>query len=128
MKNSIVRFLVFFVPFVVTLYFLLYYFDKELFSEQDFFYSPFSVICFLFVSTLIIYATIDYINRVLPDKSGFAFLGFGMLKMFAAVIFLIPLIQSEVGDKIPAVFFFFVPYFMVLFIETFFVIRLINKK
>lgn len=105
------------------------YFDNHLFVEQNIFYSPFSITCFLFFSTLIVYSVIYYLNKVLPDKAGFAFLGFGMLKMFAAIVFLIPLIQSEeVENKIPAVLFFFVPYFIVLFVETLFVVKMINRK
>jgi|SRR5690554_710650 len=128
MKNLLFRFLLFFVPFSVALYFLLYYFDSEIFKEYDFYFSPLSITCFLFISTTLIYSTIVYIHKVLPDKSGFAFLGFGMLKMFAAVIFLIPLIKSEMENKIPATLFFFVPYFIVLFVETMIVVRLINKE
>ncbi len=128
MKKVLYRFLFFFVPFFVGLYFLLNYFDKRIFSEQNFYYSPLSIVGFLFISTVLIYLTIVYIHKVLPDKSGFAFLGFGMLKMFAAVAFLIPLIQAEMENKIPAVLFFFLPYFIVLFVETMFTVRLINKK
>lgn len=128
MKNLVYRFLVFFVSFSVALYFLMKYADNEVFQQYDFYFSSWSIICFLFISTTLIYITVGYIHKVLPDKSGFAFLSFGMLKMFAAVIFLIPLIQAEMENKIPATLFFFIPYFIVLFIETLLVVRLINKK
>jgi len=128
MKKILCRFLLFFVPFSLLLYALLSYLDKQVFSEQDFYYSPLSIIGFLFVSTTLIYLAIVYIHKVFPDKSGFAFLALGMLKMFASVIFLVPLIQSETANKTPAVLFFFSTYFVVLFVETWFVIRLINKK
>lgn len=122
------KFLLFFVPFIAVLYLLLLYVDKQIFSELNFYYSPLAIIGFLFISTVLICLTVVYIHKILPDKSGFAFLGFGMLKMFASVVFLIPLIKSEMENKVPAVFFFFVPYFLVLFVETLFVVRLINKK
>lgn len=122
------KFLLFFVPFIAVLYLLLLYVDKQAFSELNFYYSPLAIIGFLFISTVLICLTVVYIHKILPDKSGFAFLGFGMLKMFASVVFLIPLIKSEMENKVPAVFFFFVPYFLVLFVETLFVVRLINKK
>ncbi len=128
MRKVLYRFLVFFSLFCVALYFLLEYVNNKVFGQYDFYFSSLSIVCFLFISTTLIYITVGYIHKVLPDKSGFAFMGFGMLKMFAAVVFLIPLIQSEVENKIPATLFFFIPYFVVLFIETLVVVRLINKK
>lgn len=128
MKKILYQFLMFFTLFCVVLYFLLKYVESKVFGEYDFYFSSLSIVCFLFISTTLIYITVAYIHKVLPDKSGFTFMGFGMLKMFAAVIFLIPLIKSEIGNKIPATLFFFIPYFVVLFIETLVVVRLINKK
>lgn len=51
-----------------------------------------------------------------------------VIKMMASVVFLIPLLQSDTIDRIPDVTAFFIPYFLYLFFETIFAIRLINKK
>lgn len=102
--------------------------SQQVFSQYDFYYSPLSIAVFLFVSTMVIFMTVNYIHKTFPDKSGFAFMALGMFKMFAAVIFLIPLIQSEIKDKIPATLFFFAAYFVVLAVETLFVVRLVSKN
>jgi hypothetical protein len=54
-------------------------------------------------------------------------MGVSLLKMMAAVLFLIPQLQSDIKNQIPDVAAFFIPYFLYLFFETIFAIRLINK-
>ena len=55
-------------------------------------------------------------------------MGISVIKMVASVVFLIPMIQSDTIDRIPDVAIFFIPYFLYLFFETIFAIRLINKS
>jgi hypothetical protein len=76
---------------------------------------------------LLSYSFLIFVNKSFPDKTGFAFMGISLLKMMAAVVFLIPLLQSDLKSQIPDVGAFFIPYFLYLFLETFFAIRLINK-
>jgi hypothetical protein len=80
------------------------------------------------VLTLISYGFLLFVNKTFADRTGFAFMGFSLLKMLAAIVFLIPLLQSEVVSKIPDVSAFFIPYFLFLFTETFFAVRLLNKQ
>ena len=58
----------------------------------------------------------------------FAFLGTTFVKMMGAVIFLIPLIQSERTETNLDIATFFVPYFLFLLFETIFAVRLINNR
>jgi hypothetical protein len=54
-------------------------------------------------------------------------MGTGVLKMMACVIFLIPMIQSDIVNRVPDVGAFFIPYFLFLLFETMVAVRLINK-
>ena len=55
-------------------------------------------------------------------------MGFSLFKMMAAIVFLIPLIQSDLESQIPDVSAFFIPYFLYLFFETLFAVRLLSKQ
>ena len=48
--------------------------------------------------------------------------------LLAVVLFLLPLIQSNLDNKLPTLAAFFVPYFMFLIIETYFSVRLIHEN
>ncbi len=128
MNPFIKKFLWFFIPFSALLFAIQYSVDNVLMPDTEFYYAPLTITLFLFLTTLFFYITLVYVHKIFPDKTGFAFLAFGMLKMFAAVVFLIPLIRSELENKIPATLFFFIFYFLYLFVETLFSVRLINKK
>lgn len=128
MKSSLKNFLLFLIPFAIILLLIQYSITFYAFPELNFFYSPWAISLFLFLTTFSFYILLVYINAIFPDKTGFSYLGFGMLKMFMALLFLIPLIRSDLENKIPATLFFFVSYFLYIFIETLFSIRLLNKK
>jgi hypothetical protein len=87
-----------------------------------------SVYAFNIISALIIYIFLIFVHRTFPEKTGFAFLAGGILKMMAVLIFLMPLINADVKDPIPDMAAFFIPYFLFLFFETFLAVRLINQR
>ncbi|WP_235498558.1 hypothetical protein [Flavobacterium sp. Leaf359] len=93
-----------------------------------FFYQVWSIYTFHIAATLLIYLFLLFVNKNFFDKTGFAFLAGSVIKMMAAVVFLIPLIKADVNDPIIDVTAFFIPYFLFLFFETFFAIRLINNR
>jgi hypothetical protein len=98
------------------------------FENVDFFYQTWSVYAFNIISALIIYIFLIFVHRTFPEKTGFAFLAGGILKMMAVLIFLMPLINADVKDPIPDMAAFFIPYFLFLFFETFLAVRLINQR
>jgi ACR3 family arsenite efflux pump ArsB len=56
-------------------------------------------------------------------------MGANLIKMFLVLIFLIPLIQSDIiADKSLDMLAVIIPYFLFLIFETVFSIDLINKK
>lgn len=121
------KFLKVIIPFSLLLFLAQYYMVGSFFKNLSFFYSTGSIYIFHLVITLLSYSFLIFVNKSFPDKTGFAFMGISLLKMMAAVVFLIPLLQSDLKSQIPDVGAFFIPYFLYLFLETFFAIRLINK-
>jgi uncharacterized membrane protein YcgQ (UPF0703/DUF1980 family) len=127
-KSSLKKFLLFLIPFALILLSIQYCITSYVLPDINLYYSPWAISLFLFITTFVFYLLLVYIHNLFPDKTGFSFLGFGMLKMFVAILFLIPLIRSDLENKIPATLFFFASYFLYMFIETLFSIRLLNKK
>lgn len=115
-------------PITLILFFVQYFSISVFFENTLFFYSTWSIYVFHLALTLISYGFLLFVNKTFADKTGFAFMGFSLLKMLAAIVFLIPLLQSDVVSKIPDVSAFFIPYFLFLFTETFFAVRLLNKE
>ena len=122
------KFLKLIIPFSIVLFFIQKYTIDSFFQNITFFYSTWSIYLFHLVITLISYGFLLFVNRTFADKTGFAFMGFSLFKMMAAIVFLIPLIQSDLESQIPDVSAFFIPYFLYLFFETFFAVRLLSKQ
>ena len=122
------KFLKLIIPFTIVLFFIQYYIVGSFFQNITFFYSTWSIYLFHLVITLISYGFLLFVNKTFADKTGFAFMGFSLFKMMAAIVFLIPLIQSDLESKIPDVSAFFIPYFLYLLFETLFAVRLLSKQ
>ena len=121
------KFLKLIIPFSIVLFFIQNYIIGSFFQNITFFYSTWSIYLFHLVITLISYGFLLFVNRTFADKTGFAFMGFSLFKMMAAIVFLIPLIQSDLESQIPDVSAFFISYFLYLFFETLFAVRLLSK-
>ena len=104
------------------------WFLTDQFMQKTVFYFPAEKIyLFHFFTTFIIVATLLLIKKIMPDKVGFTFMGFSILKMGASLFFLFPLSTIASFDPIPDVLAFFIPYFVFLFYETFYLVSLLNK-
>jgi hypothetical protein len=125
--QKIYSFLKYIIPFSILLFVTQNYIVTALFEKTYFFYSTWSIYLFHFIITVLSYLFLLFVNKTFPDKTGFAFMGISLIKMMAAVVFLIPLLQSDLENQIPDVGAFFIPYFLYLLFETFFAISLINK-
>lgn len=121
------KFLKLIIPFSIVLFFIQNYIIGSFFQNITFFYSTWSIYLFHLLITLVSYGFLLFVNRTFADKTGFAFMGFSLFKMMAAIVFLIPLIQSDLESQIPDVSAFFIPYFLYLFFETLFAVRLLSK-
>lgn len=120
-------FLKYFFPFSIVLFSAQYFIVTNVFADVSFFYSTWSIYAFHIIITLLSHLFLLFVHQTFPDKTGFTFMGISVVKMMAAVVFLIPMIQSDTIDRIPDITIFFIPYFLYLFFETIFAIRLINK-
>ena len=122
------KFLKLIISFSIVLFFIQKYTIDSFFQNITFFYSTWSIYLFHLLITLVSYGFLLFVNRTFADKTGFAFMGFSLFKMMAAIVFLIPLIQSDLESQIPDVSAFFIPYFLYLFFETLFAVRLLSKQ
>lgn len=127
MSQKLIKFLIVLVPFSIVLFVLQYYFCQSFLEPNALFYNTWSVYLFNFLATSIIYLFILFVNKTFSDKTGFAFMACGLLKMMAAIIFLLPLIQNKEIDAVNDVLAFFIPYFLFLLLETIYIVKILNK-
>lgn len=97
-------------------------------DSYHFYYSVWNIYVFHFIVTLIILSALYLVSKKAPNYTGFAFLGFILLKMVAAIVFLIPLIKMKNVSKIPDFISFFIPYFLYLFVEIALALRLLRQS
>ncbi|KIO51171.1 membrane protein [Flavobacterium hibernum] len=126
--NKTLDFLKYFIPFSVVLFVAQYFAMQALSDKLVFFYSAWSIYTFNIVATFLVYLFLIFVNKNFDTYTGFAFLGASFFRMMLAIIFLIPLIKGKVKDPIIDLSTFFIPYFLFLLFETYFTIRLINRR
>lgn len=121
------NFLKYLLPFSIILYVLQYFLAITLFPETTYYYPLWSVYLFMIIATMVDYLILLFVNKNLSEYTGYTFMGLGVFKMFAAVLFFIPLIKSDTVNRIPDVAMFFIAYFLFLGFETFKAIQLLKK-
>lgn len=94
----------------------------------QFFFSIKDVYLFNFFLSLIVVLTVAFIYSKFPDKAGYTFLGFSIVKIVFSVIYLYPLIESNLENKIPDVLNFFFCYFIFLLVESVIVVTLLKEE
>lgn len=127
MKNKLKAFLSILIPFSLILFALQYILVNTLGQDLSLFYSTSSVYVFHFISTLLVYIAVLFVNKTFSDKTGSAFMACGLIKMMAAIVFLLPLIQNKEIDALNDVLAFFIPFFLFLLLETIYVVKVLNK-
>jgi hypothetical protein len=105
-----------------------YVIDRFLGDAHSLHFEIWQIYLFLALITWAGYLFILFIHRRDPTKTGFTFIGVGFLKMLASVAFLYPLIAAAPDTIMTDVLTFFVPYFLFLAFELYFVTRLLSKK
>jgi len=103
--------------------YLLYHFAKEI----TFFFPVWQIYAFHVVITLLFYSIINYRYSTGKKEIFNLFMILTFLKMFLAILFLLPLLLSDFENKQPDVFNFFIPYFLFLFFEVFSITRFLQK-
>lgn len=97
-------------------------------QEGDFFFPLWHIYLFHVLITIVLYSAINY--RYSNGKKDIfnLFMVLTFLKMVLAIIFLLPLLLSDMENKQPDVFNFFIPYFLYLFFEVFALTRFLQKQ
>ena len=86
------------------------------------------VYTFHFVVTILLYSVINFqYSRGKTDIFNL-FMGFTILKMILSIVFLLPVLLSDIDKKQPDVFNFFIPYFLYLFFEVYSLTRFLQKN
>lgn len=88
----------------------------------------FAMHIFIVGLTLVSYTAVVLVWKASYDIVAFGFLGISLLKMFASLAYLWPLIRSEGPDVESKVINFFVAYFIYLFVEALEVMKLLKNK
>jgi|SRR5690554_1261185 len=127
MQQQVTGFLKSYLPFTVIL-FAIQYGVVHAVLEMETYYATLSIYAFHFVASLLVYLIVLWVHENFKDKAGFAFMGLGLVKTLAALIFLLPLLLGDSPNKFVDLMTFFIPYFLFLIFETLFVVRKINEK
>lgn len=124
----VLRYIITLLILAVSLGFIHQFIYTSFFKETVLFYSIWKIYVFLTFLSLSVYAFVIFTYYLLEEYTGFAFLGSVIVKMFISLVFLFPLIKSELSDKVPDVLNFFFPFFIFLAIEAWYSVRLLQLK
>lgn len=92
------------------------------------YYSLVSIYLFHVISALAVAGIIQLVYSNFKDQAGLAFMATSLVKMLAAILFLLPGFISNDKPNFSNILNFFVPYFLFLIFEAIQVIKLINPK
>ena len=127
MMSKFLNFLKYFIPFVAILFSLQYFITTQLAADTPF-YPLWTIYLFHVMSVIIVFSALLAVDNLYKEYTGYAFMGATLMQMLAAVVFLIPLIKAKLAEPVPDIAAFFIPYFLFLFFETIFAIKIINSK
>ncbi|WP_298515467.1 hypothetical protein [uncultured Kordia sp.] len=128
MKQNVLKFLTHFSIFAISLFAIHQLLHSFVLPEKTFYYAPWAIHLFLFLITFILYVGVAYIKTIFAEKAALAFLGGSFLKMLAGILFLVPYFKNKDYFNIENVLAFFIPYFLYLAFEAYYVLKLINQK
>ncbi|WP_299393568.1 hypothetical protein [uncultured Gelidibacter sp.] len=103
--------------------YLLSYFGTEL----KLFFPVWQIYVFHFAVTTLLYTVVNYKFSTGKTDVFILFMGSTFVKMFLAILFLLPIILSDFEKKQPDIFNFFIPYFLYLAFEVYTITRFLQK-
>lgn len=127
MQAKLISFLKLFLPFSLIL-FGIQFILIEYILKIDLYYSTLAVYAFHVIATFLIFLFLVYVHKSFSEKTGFAFMATSLFKMFAAVLFLLPMMLNSTENRFQQIIAFFIPYFLFLIFETIYAVKLINRK
>lgn len=97
-------------------------------SQLTLFFPIWHIYAFHLVVTTLFYTIINYRFSKGQKDIFILFMGCTLAKMFLAILFLLPLILSELERKQPDIFNFFIPYFIYLSFEVYAITKFLSKN
>lgn len=122
------KFLIQLATFTVVLYAIQTYVIFRSFPNTEFYFKTWEIYGFQFITVSILIYFLNRINNSKPKSILSAYLILTLLKMGAALLFLLPLFLDSTILAKPAVFSFFIAFFLFLFLETKFVLKILTSK
>ena len=126
-KNRQLSFIIQLIGVTVVLYGVHAYLLHNFAKDKVFFFPIWQIYSFHAVITTVVYSLINYRFSTGKKDVFNLFMILTFLKMVLAIVYLLPLILSDVVNKQPDVFNFFVPYFLFLFFEVYTLTRFLQK-
>lgn len=96
-------------------------------GQDSFFYPLWSIYLFHFITVFFVYAMINFKNAQGKKRIFYTFMALTFGKMALAIVFLLPLLFSQIENKQADVFNFFIPYFLFLGIEVYTISSFLRK-
>lgn len=103
--------------------YLLTYFGTEL----KLFFPLWQIYVFHFFVTILLYTVVNYKFSSGKTDVFIVFMVSTFIKMFLAILFLLPIILSDFERKQPDIFNFFIPYFIYLTFEVYSITKFLQK-
>lgn len=83
---------------------------------------------FISLLTFVVIKTLEVIKNKFPDKVGFGYLAFVLIKMLVSVVFLFPFIKEKPINLKVTILSFFLIFFIHLIFEVFVIIKSLKKQ
>lgn len=113
--------------YTLLLYAIHYYILSQIF-EGSLYFPIWTIYVFNAVLVLLVYITINYLNKQKSNKVFQYFLGLTALKMILAIVFLLPLFMGKSNHTQLEILNFFIPYFLFLGFEIFGLNKFLQKS
>ena len=98
------------------------------FPTIEFYFSVWEIYGFQFITVAALIYFLNHRRKNKPEKVLTTYLILSMLKMGAVILFLLPLFLDKSIQAKPAVFSFFIAFFIFLLLETNFALKILNQK
>lgn len=122
------KFLIQLAIFTVVFYGIQTYVTLRSFPNTPFYFETWEIYGFQFITVAALIYFLNRVNSSKPKNVLSAYLILSMLKMGAALLFLLPLFLDNTISAKPAVFSFFIAFFIFLFLEAKFALTILNPK
>ena len=125
---SFTKFLVQLIIITVILFGVHHFAIQPYLTAYQFHFETWNIYLFHFVTVAALVYFLKHRSKIKPDKIFDTFVILSILKMIAIVIFLLPLFFNKTIDPKASVFSFFIPYFLFLFLEIRYSVKILNFK